>query len=59
MLADEGMVGKVMLYGEIIFAEEKENLFPIFLIGTTIQDSGTRKRRVCYPLTLSPKIKKK
>ena len=36
MLADEGMVGKVMLYGEIIFAEEKENLFPIFLMGTTI-----------------------
>jgi len=33
MLADEDMVGKVILYGEIMFAEERENLFPISLMG--------------------------
>jgi len=45
ILADKGMVGKVMLSGEIVFAEERENLFPISLTGATIQDSGTRERR--------------
>jgi len=45
MLADEGTVGNVMLCGKIVFAEERENLFPISLMGATIQDGGTRERR--------------
>ena len=39
-------------------AEEKENLFAIFPIGATMQDSGKRKRSndcdVTLTLTLSP-----
>jgi len=45
MLANKGIVGKVMLSGEIVFAEERENLFPISFIGATIQDGGIRERR--------------
>ena len=33
---------------ECIFAEEKKNLFPKFLISTTIQDGNIRKRRNKY-----------
>ena len=47
------LVGKVtvsvaIVGGEIIFAEERKNLFPIFLIGVTIQDSSSRERRNVY-----------
>jgi len=46
VLADEGMAGKVLLYSKIVFAKERENLFPISLMGTTMQDGGTRERRI-------------
>ena len=45
MLANKDTVGKVMLCGEIMFAEERENLFLISLMDATIQDSGTREKR--------------
>jgi len=46
MLVDKVMVGKVMFCCEFVFAEERKNLFPIFLIGATIRDGGTRERRI-------------
>ena len=40
--------GKVIFEFEVIFAEVGKVLFPMSLIGTTIQDCGTRARRDCY-----------
>jgi len=45
MLVGTVTVGKVMIDAEFIFAEERKNLFPIFLTGTTIQDSSSRARK--------------
>ena len=45
MLVDKDTVGKVMVCCEFVFAEERKNLFPISLMGTTIQDGGSRERR--------------
>jgi len=49
MLFAENIAGKdVLTLGAIVemlrFGEEKENLFAVFPIGTTIQDGGKRKR---------------
>ena len=45
MLVDKDTVGKVMVCCEFVFAEERKNLFPISLMGTTIQDGGAREKR--------------
>ena len=45
MLVDKDMVSKVIVCCEFVFAEERKNLFPISLTGTTIQDSGTKERK--------------
>ena len=37
--------GKVILESEVVFAELEKVLFPMSLIGTAIQDVGTRVRR--------------
>ena len=37
--------GKVMLNVVLEIAKEEMNLFPISLMGTTIQDGGLRERR--------------
>ena len=49
MLFTEDIVGVEELSLRVVvevlrIAEEKENLFTIFLIGTTMQDGGKRKR---------------
>ena len=36
---------KVMFEFEVVFAEVEKILFPMSLMGATIQDSGTRARR--------------
>ena len=38
-------VGKVIFVVEVIIAEERKSLFPISLIGTTIQDSGLKREK--------------
>ena len=38
-------VGKVILDTEFIFVEVKKNLFLISLMGTTMQNGGTRERK--------------
>ena len=52
MLFEESMVGnakacKLDVVDELE-VEEKDNLFAIFPIGTTMQDGGKRKRSVGY-----------
>ena len=44
----EDTVGKVESEScwECVFAEEMKNLFPKSLIGTTMQDGGTREKRM-------------
>ena len=37
--------GKVILESEVVFAELEKVLFPMSLMGATIQDGGTRARR--------------
>jgi len=39
------MVGKAIVCCKFVFAEKRKNLFPISLIGTTIQDGSSRERR--------------
>jgi len=39
------LAGKVILEYKFIVAEVENNLFPMSLTGTTIQDGGTRARR--------------
>ena len=34
-----------MVCYEFVFAEERKNLFPISLMGATIQDGSSRERR--------------
>ena len=37
--------GKVILESEFIVAEVENDLFPMSLMGATIQDGGSRERR--------------
>ena len=37
-------VGIAIAGGEFVFSEERKNLFPISLIGTTMQDGSLRER---------------
>ena len=39
------LVGKAIVCCKFVFAEERKNLFPISLIGTTIQDGSSRERK--------------
>jgi len=39
-------VGNVKLHTGVVFGEKEVNLFLMSLIGTTIQDGGTRERRM-------------
>jgi len=59
--------GKVTLEYEFIIPEVTKDLFPMSLAGATIQDGGSRERRVAadchraprYKLLISKKRKKK
>ena len=48
VLNEDNTVGNLKACCECIFKEEEKNLFPKSLIGTIIQDSGTRERRDDY-----------
>ena len=46
VLIEENTVGKLRVCWEYIIVEEEKNLFLKSLMGATIQDGGTRKRRI-------------
>ena len=45
MLIEDDTVGKLKACWECVFENEEKNLFPRSLMGTIIQDGGTRERR--------------
>jgi len=44
MFISEDIAGKRFVVEELMFVEEKGNIFTDFPIGATIQDGGKRKR---------------
>ena len=48
--------GKVILEYEFIIPEVTKDLFPMSLAGTTIQDGGSRERRVDHNTAFSGKF---
>ena len=48
LMSMSSLGGKVILDAKFKVAEVEKNLFPISLIGATMQDGGTRERRVVH-----------